>query len=184
MSDDTVFLCEGCPTNCCETAAGMWTSEDELRSTFEGHMDKILVRWSNDVAFVYMKDNKPCPFLREGRCTIHETRPLDCRLFPYRMTGIFQRGNKIEISFDNASNCPKRDTLISEAEATEIVVKFGKMVYGEDKIIVPKCRRSLASQWLNLLELRLSRPRFVVGGESEERTSVASPVRRARRSDQ
>ena len=26
---------------------------------------------------------QPCPFLKKGRCSIEENRPLDCRLFPF-----------------------------------------------------------------------------------------------------
>jgi hypothetical protein len=144
--------------------SGLWTSEDELRSVFKGLEDKLLIRRSNNVAFVYLKDDGPCPFWKEG-CRIYANRPLDCRLFPYKMTNIIQIGNRIKITFNNLADCPKRDVLMTEADAAMLVVEFGKMVYGQDANIVAQNERTVVLRTLNVLESYLSCPRLVVGGE-------------------
>jgi hypothetical protein len=39
-------------------------------------------RTGNKVRFLKASDKNGCFFLNSGRCSIHEFRPVDCRLFP------------------------------------------------------------------------------------------------------
>lgn len=166
MSDDVLNLCEGCTleNDCCGKMSGLWTTEDEFKRVFEGHEDEFVVKRSNNIVFLYMKDDQPCPFWK-GRCTIYLTRPLDCRLFPYKLTNVIQFGSRIKITYNNIANCPKRNELVTEEEAAALVLRWGKMAYGEDANIVIHNERTRFQRNMTVLESYLSRPRLIVGGE-------------------
>jgi len=63
LSDDIPNLCQGCTLekDCCETMSGLWTTDEEYKPVFKGHEDKLLVKRSNNIVFLYMKENEPCP---------------------------------------------------------------------------------------------------------------------------
>jgi Fe-S-cluster containining protein len=166
LSDDIPNLCQGCTLekDCCETMSGLWTTDEEYKPVFKGHEDKLLVKRSNNIVFLYMKENEPCP-LWDGQCTIYKDRPIDCRLFPYKMTNIIQYGGKIKITFNNIANCPKRNELVTEEEAAALILQWGKMAFGEDANIVVHNERTWFQRWFTVFESYLSRPRLIVGGE-------------------
>lgn len=53
----------------------------------------------------YVTQTAPCPFLSEGnKCTIYESRPSDCRRFPYTDEDIFVKRKNITLK--NVTFCP------------------------------------------------------------------------------
>lgn len=63
----------------------------------------------------YLRET-PCPFLRQSKCTIYESRPSRCRGFPYLHTNI--RGD-ISGAIDRAPYCPIVFNVLEELKANE-----------------------------------------------------------------
>jgi Fe-S-cluster containining protein len=83
------FACQPGCTKCCEEQGFVYLTEDDivrLASFLEMPLDEFEKR------HVYRTKNQrrlrvpryaQCAFLREGGCSVHEAKPLQCRTFPY-----------------------------------------------------------------------------------------------------
>jgi len=140
-------------------------TEDEFSSVFAGREDELEVKRSCNVVIITPKDGGACPHWRDGGCSIYQRRPIDCRLHPYMMTHIIQRRNSVKITYHNINDCPRRDMLMTEADAGALVKEFGKKAYGEDRTIVAQCESGKVTRLLNRLEESMSDPRFNIHGD-------------------
>ena len=91
--------------NCCREITPVLDKEDIESASEKLNMGK------NEFIEKYTKtdDNKdiifdtPCPFLKENKCSIYETRPKECRSFPNLNKDITVRCHSF---FSNAEICP------------------------------------------------------------------------------
>lgn len=82
--------CESCMNKCC-SHPNDWvylTSEERSRlRDASGIPEKEFMaeRQDSNSGYVFHTLNQPCPFLdaQTGNCTVYESRPLACRLFPF-----------------------------------------------------------------------------------------------------
>lgn len=83
------FACQAGCTNCCTQKGHVYLTEADIgriaghlgatREHFEGRY----VNRHDDYPRLKMRLAEDCYFLREGGCSIHEVKPLQCRVFPY-----------------------------------------------------------------------------------------------------
>lgn len=61
-----------------------------------------------------IKMKKPCPFLSENRCMVHDSKPLSCKLFPeiYQVKGLLPQLSQKPIF--NSFPCLKKPVAVSE----------------------------------------------------------------------
>ncbi|MDD2582051.1 MAG: YkgJ family cysteine cluster protein [Desulfuromonadaceae bacterium] len=155
--------CFACSTNhgCCtlKGACGLMLTKEEFDTHFKGHTDKLLLRSSRNFVVISSRDGFACPHLGIDGCKIYQSRPMDCRLFPYVVSHVFERTNNIRIVFHNRSDCPQKERLLqSTDEARSLVMKFARSVFGEDRqIIVTFDRnRTLLSRARNFIDRKWS----------------------------
>jgi Fe-S-cluster containining protein len=76
-------ICSSCPTNCCRRFYAVLLPDEE--EEFGEHSFTISTE-RGPVKCVGARGGRPCPFLdSQGRCTIYEKRPFDCRVWPIMM---------------------------------------------------------------------------------------------------
>jgi Fe-S-cluster containining protein len=89
MTDGLRFTCQPGCTNCCDMQGFVYLTEGDLKKAarfvgmrvgkFEA---KYVYRTRHQMRFRKPRD-KQCPFLEEGRCGIHPSKPTQCRTFPF-----------------------------------------------------------------------------------------------------
>lgn len=165
MSDIQVNPCSSCTTNqhCCTQLSGLMLSENEFNMFFKSHEQVLLIRRSNKVIIVSTKDGEACPHWGKDGCRIYKGRPMDCRIFPYIMTRVIEKRNKVKIVFHTRTDCPQKDkmfALMPEAAAKALAMEFGKKMFGEEKTIIVEREKGLLSQLRIRIETMISRRRF------------------------
>jgi hypothetical protein len=83
------FECQAGCTNCCTQRGHVYLTEEDVTcisaylsldpAAFES---RYAYRTKNRVRLTLPKADS-CHFLQEGGCTIHEAKPLQCRVFPF-----------------------------------------------------------------------------------------------------
>ena len=83
------FACQPGCTNCCDQQGFVYLNADDVRRaaafvgmsprTFEA---RYVYRTAHTRRFRKPPD-KQCPFLEQGRCSIHPAKPTQCRTFPF-----------------------------------------------------------------------------------------------------
>ena len=80
--------CTTC-ANCCRHVSPMLSEEDVARlashlgMSHDEFIAKYLDKTESDPEFPWMMRIKPCPFLKDNRCSVYEHRPGTCRGYPY-----------------------------------------------------------------------------------------------------
>lgn len=69
----------GC-SYCCNIAATLTSTEAELIGKHVGRKPKVMTERVDVLANQKKYSGVPCPFLKKGRCSIYEVRPLACRV--------------------------------------------------------------------------------------------------------
>lgn len=165
MSNVPANPCSACATNqhCCSRLSGLILMQKEFDVLFKSRAEGLLVRQANKVVIVSTKDGGACPHWAKGGCKIYQDRPIDCRIFPYIMTRVIEKKNKVKIIFHTRTDCPQKDkmfVLMPEAAVRALIMEFGKRIYGEDKTIIVECEKGLLSQLRIRIETAISRRRF------------------------
>jgi Fe-S-cluster containining protein len=151
--------CEGCTVSCC-LKMGLFLPKAEFSQHFQRHEESLVIRQIGKIFVVSPKEGQVCPYLDNGGCRIYHERPIDCRVYPYIMSHIIEKRNKVKIVFHTRSDCPKKSTLyrlMPESEARALIIAFGKKIYGESKTIIAHRESGMLSQFCNRFEARLSR---------------------------
>ncbi len=68
---------DGC-SGCCYQPVALTLQEAEVIARETGAQLQMPASWSTEAAMQYV--GQPCPFLRDGRCSIYRQRPMVCRL--------------------------------------------------------------------------------------------------------
>jgi hypothetical protein len=119
--------------------SGLLLGEEEFDRHFAPHRDRLSVHRSGRAFVVSAKSGDSCPHWGAGGCRIYRERPIDCRVFPYVLFRIIDRGKSVRIVFHDRSDCPHKDQLflqIPEGEVTALLLAFGKMLYDDGRAIV------------------------------------------------
>ena len=125
---------------------------DALFRRFEKELD---VKNANGVILVTPREGERCPHLLGHDCQVYQDRPIDCRLYPYMMVRVVERGHRATVFFTPRSLCPENDrirSLMSEDEAKTLVVTFWKQVYDEGWTIDARCEKGPVSRLLQWIE--------------------------------
>jgi hypothetical protein len=79
---DQRFACQGCG-ECCKNRWVPLTLRDILKIASVTSPEESLLIWNeNRIVLERRTWDNGCVFLDNGRCTIHEIKPLICRLYP------------------------------------------------------------------------------------------------------
>jgi Fe-S-cluster containining protein len=70
---------QGC-SHCCNIAAALTWTEAELIGKRIGRKPKVLTHKPDIIANQTKYRGVPCPFLKKGKCSIYDIRPLACRI--------------------------------------------------------------------------------------------------------
>lgn len=103
-------FCKGCPSdqNCCtgkHVDKPVLTRDDIARiSEVTGLDAREFCEKSQESLAVMRSVDDACHFYHEGRCSIYDARPIDCRLFPFDVAAATD-GSISLISYNSA--CPK-----------------------------------------------------------------------------
>lgn len=149
--------CEGCK-NCC-VKMGLFLPQTEYLQHF-GECEGVSARQVGKIFVVSSQEGQGCPYLGNEGCGIYTERPIDCRIYPYIMSHVIERGETVKIVFHTRSDCPNRDSLyrvVPESQVRDLIVSFGKKIYGESKTIVAHKEGGALSQLLNRCEARTFR---------------------------
>ena len=154
--------CAACATNhgCCTLKGwcGLVLTKDEFEKHFKGHAEELIIGQSDKFIIISSKEGRVCPHLSDSGCRIYQNRPIDCRLYPYQMRFVSGNARKVIIAFHTRSDCPiKNALLIPETEARELVMQFGKKVYGENTTVIVRREKGLLSR------LRIRIEKFLMG---------------------
>lgn len=155
--------CATCSTNygCCtlKGTCGLMLTKEEFDRHFKGHTDKLVVISSRNFVIISSRDSFACPHLDVDGCKIYDDRPIDCRLFPYMMSNVFEMRGQIKIVFHDRSDCPQRFHLLHPVdEARTLVMEFARSVFGRDRPIIVNFekRRTFISRARNFIDRKLS----------------------------
>ncbi len=90
------FECQGCGRCCSGPEEGyVWATQteldaiaDSLNMTSEDFCKKYVRKVGKRFSLVEDKKTKNCVFLKNGKCTIYEARPTQCRTWPFWQSNI------------------------------------------------------------------------------------------------
>lgn len=162
MSNTQGNPCLACSTgqHCCIRLSGLLLSANEFITLFKYHQEKLSIKQSNKVTIVSSKEGNACPHWGPSGCRIYQQRPIDCRVFPYITARIIEKRSTVKIVFHSRSDCPLKDQLflhMPEADIKNLLIEFGKNVYGSTKTIVVSHERGFISRFRNRVEAAISR---------------------------
>lgn len=131
MSDNPCLACS-INQGCCTSLKGLRLTQREFDANFAHHAGALHVDRDGPQYQVTARDG-PCPNWRGG-CTVYESRPMECRLFPVTVTGVTTVGERVlAIAFDR-TNCPQAAQLRpSDRDARALIEGFLREAYGADR---------------------------------------------------
>ena len=132
----------------------------EYAKHFSGHLETLILRKSGNFVVISSKDGFVCPHLTSQGCGIYLERPIDCRLFPYTMSNIFEKRKNISIVFHSRADCSQIKSLLGpEDEARRLIMEFARSVFGSARPIGIhyEKRKTLLSILRKFIDRRLSR---------------------------
>ena len=85
------FECQGCGRCCAGPEEGyVWATQAELdaiaeslKMTSKEFADKFVRKVGKRFSLVEEKKTKNCIFLKNGKCSVYEVRPTQCRTWPF-----------------------------------------------------------------------------------------------------
>ncbi|MCT8337380.1 hypothetical protein FKB36_07695 [Methanoculleus sp. Afa-1] len=144
-----------CPNQrCCKQLSGLMLTRDEYETLFKSHEENLLVKQSDDIYVITPRDGAACPHLFQDGCAVYPDRPLDCRLYPYMMTGVARNGDRLKVFLKGSLRCPLAVALMPEAEARALVTEFWRKAAGEGMDIIVRPESELVYQlrsWIRAL---------------------------------
>lgn len=145
--------------NCCTNLSGLVMTKEEYEENFAQFADQLIVKEENSMYSIATKKG-PCPHWK-GQCTIHATRPMDCRLFPYQMGKIKAAPKHVKINYHTHTRCPKKkELLMPDADARNMIHSWAQDLYGEDHTIELQEQSLLMSLWINAKKFFTSKETF------------------------
>jgi len=156
--------CDDCSTQrgCCSLkgACGLMLTKAEFERHFKAHSEKLVLRSSKNFVIISTRDGFNCPHLGATGCGIYLERPIDCRLFPYMMSHVFENRWRIRIVFHDKSDCPQRVPLLQPVEEAKALARsFAQSVFGTGRPIKVQFedRKTLVFRAHNFIDKMLAR---------------------------
>ncbi len=154
--------CEVCTINqdCCTRLSGLMLTKDEFERHFKKNREELAIKPLNGFFVVSSKKSGMCPHWENGSCQIYSDRPIDCRLYPYAIRHLIKNKQRVKIVFHAESICLQKNrlyVLMPELEARELVLAFGKTVFGESTAVIVQREKGTFSQLRNRIEAALYR---------------------------
>ena len=124
MSDENP--CSACSIGqkCCSALDGLRLSVAEYDRHFAGFADRLDTVREGPIVRVSTKGAVPCPNW-QGQCTVYETRPMECRLFPHTIGNVFDGAAEVTLTVHRRTECPLKDALaMPDGDALAMVEAF------------------------------------------------------------
>ncbi|MGE4488677.1 MAG: YkgJ family cysteine cluster protein [Kiritimatiellales bacterium] len=104
MIEPIINPCAGCPVNCCRDLRKLKLSPSEYQRVYEPFRDQFDFERKGSLYELSMHKGLSCPHLGEmDRCTIYETRPAECRLFPHTVNQTYHAGPLVLFTYHGKS---------------------------------------------------------------------------------
>lgn len=101
----TKGFCNGCDRRCCSMPVVLPDERKRIiRSTGMGFLERRKVFRKRGE--YYIIKGEVCRFLKDGSCSIHQSQPLNCRIFPLALT---HQGRDAEWTV--SPDCPSCDSV-------------------------------------------------------------------------
>ena len=101
-------FCDQCDRRCCSRPVALPEERERIiRATKMGILRRRRVFRKRQGHYII--EGEPCPFLKNGSCSIEEVRPLNCRIFPLALT---HRGKDAQWAL--SPECPSIDNVPRE----------------------------------------------------------------------
>jgi Fe-S-cluster containining protein len=84
-SRDLKDICAACGGVCCKLG-GVVATRNEVDAIIDRGYQNYFIEIADSVYGTEWGDDGVCPYFRDNECSIHEVRPLGCRLFPVVQT--------------------------------------------------------------------------------------------------
>jgi Fe-S-cluster containining protein len=105
---------------------GLTVSQAEYDRHFRAHEDKISVYRKGALLEIWSKDGGGCPNWDE-QCSVYETRPMDCDLYPFTIGNVFESPDEIYVTYHKRTGCPLVDDIVqARSEAQALLERFFK----------------------------------------------------------
>jgi hypothetical protein len=132
--------------DCCTKISGLRLSRSEYTRHFESHRDLLDISERSNYIEVSGR-GAACPNWIGGQCSVYETRPMECRLFPYTTGEIARFGRYALISYHARTHCPQKQSLLpSREETVRLLTSFAKDTFGPN-VRVLLVRDTLLWHW-------------------------------------
>lgn len=119
------------PAGGCTDLKGLRLSPAEYERHFAHHAEAMEISRAGPAYRVTAKAGK-CPNW-VGHCTVYETKPMECRLYPYTVSHLAAVGGTVQAVVHNRTGCPQKAQLTpSRAEAEAMVVGYIVETFGPD----------------------------------------------------
>lgn len=120
--------------DCCHRLDGLVVTAREYERVFARHADRLDVTEVGELRRVSAR-GAPCPNF-EGRCTVYDDRPMECRLFPVTTHVVAVSGDTVRVTVHDRTNCPQKAALMpDDATVTRFVEGFARDAYGPEKAV-------------------------------------------------
>jgi len=141
--------------NCCQQIDNLRLTKSEFHRHFSNHADKFHIKDFGAWLLLNAKKDTACPHW-QGQCSIYESRPVECQLYPHTIGEIVETGSHVKLTYHARTACPLKDELIAPQEESERAIRrFAEDAFGVDaKIIV---RTETASELLLLLPRKVAK---------------------------
>jgi len=107
-NQDLRDFCKQCDKRCCSRPVVLsHERENIILKTRMGFLERRRIFSKRDGFYIVRGDT--CPFLKDGKCSLEETKPLNCRIFPLALT---HQGKEAEWAV--SPDCPACDKVSYE----------------------------------------------------------------------
>ena len=137
MTESIINPCAGCPINCCCDLRKLKLSPVEYQQVYEPFRDQFDLERKGALYELSMHKGKNCPHWNEQvSCTMYETRPAECRLFPYTVNQTYHAGPLVLFTYHGNTPCPRKANglFLSHTAARRIIRSLARDTYGPGKI--------------------------------------------------
>ena len=137
MVADVYNPCAECPRNCCKGLKFLKLSPAEYQRVYEPYRGQFDIQQQGKVYELTMHKGLSCPHLGDlDLCTMYETRPYECRLFPYTVNRMYRFGPIVLFSYHGRAGCPRKEDGLfpSRKTARHLVYSLARETYGPHKL--------------------------------------------------
>jgi len=113
----------------------------EYQKIYERFSDRFTVERKGLLYELSMRPEYNCPHLNEQMlCTIYDSRPVECRIFPYTVNQTYQTGPVVLFTYHGNTPCSRKKELFpSHRETRRQILRLARDTYGSGKICLVCC---------------------------------------------